>query len=426
VKNVTIQMPPLYPKQAAFVNSTARYTIVEATVKAGKTCACLAWILKLATEPDADGKIFWWVAPIVPQAKIAYRRLKSWLAEEAGVARFNETEMSISLANGASIVFKSADHPDSLFGESVFGAVIDEATRCKEESWHALRTTLTSTRGPIKIIGNVRGRQNWAYRMARRAQSGEPNMAYFKLTAQDAIDAGILAADEITDAEASLPPAVFRELYFAEPSDDGGNPFGLDAIESCIAPLYGTKPAVWGVDLAKSIDWTVAVGLDEGGHVCRIARWQSNWEATMDRLESIVGEIPALVDSTGVGDPVVEQLQRRMSQVEGFNFTSSSKQQLMEGLSTAIQKHEITFPDSEIAQELREFGYEYTRTGVRYSAPEGLHDDCVCALALATQIWRRTAYAPPVAIINLADALKDDLSDNGEAVPIFDREEIWT
>jgi hypothetical protein len=38
-----------------------------------------------------------------------------------------------------------------------------------------------------------------------------------------------------------------------------------------------------------------------------------------------------------------------------------------------------------IVAELEEFGYEYTRTGVRYSAPEGLHDDTVCALALAVQ-----------------------------------------
>jgi len=38
-----------------------------------------------------------------------------------------------------------------------------------------------------------------------------------------------------------------------------------------------------------------------------------------------------------------------------------------------------------IVRELEAFEYVYTRTGVRYSAPEGLHDDCVCSLALARQ-----------------------------------------
>jgi hypothetical protein len=40
-------------------------------------------------------------------------------------------------------------------------------------------------------------------------------------------------------------------------------------------------------------------------------------------------------------------------------------------------------------RELESFGSGYTRTGVRYSAPEGLDDDCVCALALAVMALER-------------------------------------
>jgi hypothetical protein len=55
----------------------------------------------------------------------------------------------------------------------------------------------------------------------------------------------------------------------------------------------------------------------------------------------------------------------------------------MERLSLAIQRGEIRFPEGPIVTELEAFEYQYTRTGVRYGAPEGMHDDCVCALALA-------------------------------------------
>jgi hypothetical protein len=92
--------------------------------------------------------------------------------------------------------------------------------------------------------------------------------------------------------------------------------------------------------------------------------------------------LQASVDSTGVGDAVLESLQaggRR--NFEGFHFTSASKQQIMEGLAVAIQKQEIGFPDGVIVNELESFEYEYMRTGVKYSAPSGMHDDCVCALA---------------------------------------------
>ena len=140
---------------------------------------------------------------------------------------------------------------------------------------------------------------------------------------------------------------------------------------------------MWGVDLAKSQDYTVAIGLDESGHVCRLERWQSPWNQTQDRLEELIGDSYAVIDSTGVGDPIVETLQRRCSSVEGFNFTSRSKQQIMEGLAVAIQTNSIAFPDGWLRSELEAFEYQYTRTGVRYEAPSGLHDDGVCALALA-------------------------------------------
>ena len=89
------------------------------------------------------------------------------------------------------------------------------------------------------------------------------------------------------------------------------------------------------------------------------------------------------MDSTGVGDPIVEQLQRQHPRIKGFKFTSQSKQQLIEGLVVAVQGQQVKFPEGVIADEMRNFEFEYTRTGVRYTAPQGLHDDCVMALALA-------------------------------------------
>jgi len=63
----------------------------------------------------------------------------------------------------------------------------------------------------------------------------------------------------------------------------------------------------------------------------------------------------------------------------------------MEGLAAAIQQRKITFPEGTIVDELQNFEFEFTRTGVRYSAPPGLHDDCVCALALAWHKYRNSA-----------------------------------
>jgi hypothetical protein len=368
--------------------NAARYAVIEASTKAGKTSGCIAWLFEQAAIHGKPGRNFWWVAPIYQQALIAYRRLARGLP--LAIYDKNQTELTITLLNGAVIAFKSADNPDSLYGDDVYAAVIDEASRCKEDSWVAVRSTLTATRGPCRLIGNVKGRKNWMYRMARRAQAGEPGFAYAKLTAYDAVAGGVLDMAEIEDAKKVLPENVFKELYLAEASDDGGNPFGASHIEACTSSGISEAPLVAaGVDLAKSVDWTVVIGLDRERRVCGFERWQGPWDQTEERILNLVGRTPTLIDSTGVGDPIVERLQkRRANTFTGFHLSSTSKQRLMEGLVVAIQQREVSYPEGAIRAELDTFEYVYTRTGVRYSAPEGYHDDCVIALALAVEHHR--------------------------------------
>jgi len=398
--------PQLYPKQRAAFFCPARYSLVEASTKSGKTVGCMAWLIEQALQ-GGPGKHYWWVAPVYIQSKIAFRRMRDGLPSEIYLA--NESELTLRLINGATIWCRSGEKPDHLYGEDVYAAVIDEASRLREEAWHAVRSTLTATRGPVRIVGNVKGRRNWFWRLCRRAEAGEPDMEYHRITADDAVSAGVIERDEIESARRDLPEHVFRELYYAEASDDAGNPFGLDAIRQCVGPLSSDPPAYWGWDLAKSVDWTVGIGLDEHGRVARLVRFQQPWQETIQSILAEAGSAPALVDSTGVGDPIVEALQREGGpNFEGYRFSTESKQRLMEGLAVAIQRREVSYPDGPIVAELEQFEYAYSRTGVRYSAPEGMHDDCVCALALAVELRRQRGGARWEAIEWTAADQEDD------------------
>lgn len=380
---ILYKRPWVYDKQLAAIFHSARYGLVEASTKTGKTVGCIVWLYEQALS-GRSGSNYWWVAPVSSQAEIAFRRLQRFLP--AGTYSANQTLHTVRLPNGAVIWFKSADKPDSLYGEDVYAAVVDEASRVKNDAWYAVRSTLTATNGQVRIIGNVKGRKNWFYALCRKAEGGEPGYRYAKLTAYDAVDAGVLTLEEVEDAKRTLPENIFRELYLAEPSDDGGNPFGLSQIDACVISSFSNAPPVaWGWDLAKSVDWTVGVGLDAVGQVSRFYRWQRPWEQTIAEIVRLT-DAPALVDSTGVGDPILEALQSKgRASFTGLKFTQASKQQMMEGLASAIHQRLVKFPRGEIYNELCEFEYEYTRTGVRYTAPAGMHDDCVCALALANQ-----------------------------------------
>lgn len=393
--------PYLYPKQEAAIFCPERLALIEAGTKSGKTVGCMAWLTEQALKGQ-NGRNYWWIAPGYSQAEIAYRRIKHGLTKGSFTA-FDTPVPRIHTMVGTVIWFKSADNPDALYGEDVYAAVIDEASRVAEGSWHAIRSTLTATRGPVRIIGNVKGRKNWFYNLARKAEAemlAQPDpakrrMHYSMITADDAVTAGVLDKEEIEDAKAVLPEQVFRELYYNEPSDDSGNPFGLDHIRACTsAEGLASGPVVaWGIDLAKKQDYFVCIGLNASGAVAGFKRWRGvPWRNSIRQVWALVGEdTPALVDSTGVGDPVLEELQYEHGNFHGYHFSPASKQKLMEGLAVSIQSREIAFPDGYIRQELEAFEYEIAKTGVKYAAPAGMNDDCVCALALARQMWTEVA-----------------------------------
>lgn len=385
----TYTRPTLYPKQEAAIFCPERFAAIEASTKSGKTVGSIAWIVEQAFKYKS-GQNAWWVAPVFPQADIAYRRIKQFLTQGSFQA-YASPQPRIELVTGGTIWIKSADNPDSLYGEDVYDAVLDEASRAKPESWTALRTTLTATVGRCRLIGNVKGRKNFFYNLARRAQRGElPNWHYAKITYLDALEAGVLDEGDIEDARLTMSEREFQELYLAEAAEDTGNPFGLEHIRACIRGALSPNPvSAWGIDLAKKQDYLVLIGLDSQGNVSAFHRWRGvPWRDSIRRIHNLVGEdTPALVDSTGVGDPVLEELQYEHGNFVGYPFSSVSKQKLMEGLAVSIQGHELGFPEGVITNELESFEYVILPSGVRYSAPEGSYDDTVCALALAREQW---------------------------------------
>ena len=202
-----------------------------------------------------------------------------------------------------------------------------------------------------------------------------------------------IPAEYVEAKRATMPEADFRQEYLAEFLDAEAHPIGLGHIRSCVAALSEAEPVVWGVDLARAVDFTVAIGLDAGGFTCRAERWKAPWGTTKNTLESIIGtEVVAYGDSTGVGDPVVEDLQRMGVRMVPCVFTARSKQQWMEGLIAGIQQRRVHFPGGWLQHELESLTADRTASGVRYAAPDGLHDDGVMALALAWYGYTQMGY----------------------------------
>jgi hypothetical protein len=232
-----INKPYLTSYQKDILFSEARFTITEASTKVGKTHSHIIWLFGKAHEfENADGYNYWWVAPVYNQSKIAYKRLKRNLVKY-GIYQFNESNLIIRCPNGAEIHFKSAENPDNLYGEDVYACVFDEAPRAREEAWYALRSTLTSTEAPCKIIGNFGGISNWVHQLKEKSKN-DKQYAYFKITCWDAIKEGILSKEEVEQAQKDLPLKIFKELYEAEASEDEGQLINNESIKKIFSNTH--------------------------------------------------------------------------------------------------------------------------------------------------------------------------------------------
>lgn len=383
-QTIKLKLPEPHPGQQKVASEAKRFNVLECGRRWGKT----TFGLNKVVEPAIDGKPVAWFAPTYKTMAEQWKDVEKMLAPI--IASKNKVEQQIRLITGGVIDFWSLDDPDSGRGRKYARVIVDEASiiRQLEEAWQAtIRPTLTDFQGDAWILGTPKGRR-FFHQLYERGQQGRKGWASWRAAT---VTNPFISPEEVAEAERDLPDHIFKQEYLGIPADDGGNPFGIDSIRRCVMaedePTDGV--AFFGIDLAKSQDWTWVVGLDSNGREVISERWQGDWSRTRARVLSLINGWPTLIDSTGVGDPIVEDIQKVRNQVKGFKFSSSSKQQLMEGLSLAIQGGDVRFRDPLLIGELESFEYEYKAGGrVVYQAPQGLHDDGVCALALAVECKR--------------------------------------
>jgi len=316
---------------------------------------------------ESNGFNYWWIAPVYNQTKIAFKRLRRNISKY-GVFKFNETNLIISCPNGAEIHFKSAEKPDNLYGEDVYACVFDEAPRAREESWYALRSTLTATEAPCKLIGNFGGVSNWVHKLKEKSKT-DSNYSYFRVTCWDAIREGILSEEEVLQAKKDLPEKIFKELYEAEASEDDGQLIsnesinklfsnthindGIKYITADIARLGKDKTVIYywnGLRVEDVIEMNISTVV-ETANAIKVLQAKYN-----------VNNTNTICDEDGVGGGVVDILKcvgfvnnSKPIKVKGKeeNF-SNLKTQCYYKLAESINRNEIYFSKSDLEIKLSE------------------------------------------------------------------------
>ena len=196
-------------KRREILNDPSRYKIVSSGRRWGKSYFSLMWLLKKPLEANERR---WIVFPTYRQAKmVSWSILKGIFAGKQ--ATINETELSITLDNGAKIELKGADRgEDSLRGVSTTMVVMDEYAFMKENVWgEVIQPTLAESRGEALFVGTPSG-LNHFYDLFVKGQSDNGDYKSWQFTT---LDGGFISKEEVENAKKNLDKRTFQQEYEA-------------------------------------------------------------------------------------------------------------------------------------------------------------------------------------------------------------------
>ncbi len=392
------------PHQIRVFQSPARFKVLVWHRKCWKTSTSYCELLRWA---NAIPGTYWYVAPFLSQAKKII-----WQDPQMGEhfcppeiwKNRNNSELYLKFPNGSVVYIMGADNPDSLRGPNPRGVVLDEFDDMKEEVWSAIiqPIMIANPNAWTWFVGTPKGRRGlfkkaqYAIEQMRvETDGGKKSEWFYNLLSAE--DSGIISKEALEEAKKTTTEDFYKQEFLCEFLEGAGTFFkGLEYVlwdaKGEDAQIHPKKRYQIGSDWAKVNDYTVFMPFDlTTFKVLPYERFnQIDYNLQKARAEATYlryNKARFIMDHTGVGTPIFDDLSLKIRTLEPFDFTEQSRKDLLENLKMKIEERSIRIPDDEILlNELKSFQYQLTDRGkVRISCPDSQHDDTVMALALA--VW---------------------------------------
>ncbi len=386
-----------FPAQQKIFDDPARYVVVAKGRRFGFTKGAANNTIKVALQGKYSKGL--WVDTIngnieryveryfIPQLKKLPESLWHWRKQQKilEIAKFY-------------MDFRSAEEPEKIEGFGYDYVILNEAGIIlkNEYLWNnAIRPMLWDYGAKTYIGGAPKGKGIFFDLAQRGKDPAQKEYSFYTFTS---FDNPFVQHAIIEEDINSMPQRVVEQEIYAKFLDDTGIVFrGVKDV--CILTPLEPQPDhtyVIGCDLAKLQDYTVLSVYDrkDNQQVYQMRFNQLEWPTIQNRIKEVARKYNnalVMMDSTGVGEPVFDELSRQGVAIEPIHFTNELKKQMIEKLANWIElKYLKMLQLDETINELTSFTYDISEvTGrVFYSAPPGFHDDIVMSHALA--IWGLT------------------------------------
>jgi phage FluMu gp28-like protein len=426
-----------HPAQIPILSADERFLVICAGRRFGKTKIAAK---KAIRECQQGGRVVWWVANTYKNVVRGYREVLRQVPPgvltktppPASVAASGR--LVLNFPGGTRFEFYSGENPDAMAGEGVDYVIVDEAALQREIVWtQTIRPTLMDNNGGAMLISTPRGR-NWFYHLYNRGQ--DPQYKGWASWRFSTADNPYIDAEEIKEMEKTLPRVMYEQEVLAEFVSDAGSVFRVK--DNNIATLQEPRGHVYfGVDLAKHRDFTVFTASRASDRVpCMHDRFNAvSWpvqkqrivQAHDDLITAGASSVTLIMDSTGIGDVIFDDLENEGLDIQPIKFTNDWKGKAVNLLAADIERGEAFL----LHEQLQEFeAYTYTiseQTGrFKYSAPDSGHDDEVSAKLL--EHWGHVHLGTPdIRVIEqVAETYEEVTLEPVNTADLFNNPDAWS
>jgi hypothetical protein len=385
---IQLELVRPHPGQLQVLREARRFNVLACGRQWGKTTLAQ----QIVVEAVLGSKACAWFNPTYKSNDSAWESLKETLRPL--VTATDEQARRIQVRGGGSAECWSLIDPDSGRGRQYDLVVIDEAGQVQklDHAWQkSIRPMLAVRQGALWALSTPTGASHYFAVLWRQGQS-LLNRQWRSWQMPTAINPAVTAA-EIEAMKQDMSEQAFAQEVLAQFISWEGAVFTRLREAVLDGPPQGAA-AVIGCDWAGASgtgDFTAAIVFSDRGNVLEILRTRgepfTQQQARLKGLWERHGQPPILAEVNGMGQVLNDALRRQRVAVQDFLTSAASKTEIISKLVQGFEQGSIKIPDDEILLgELQAFQCTPLAGGqFRYSAPPGLHDDLVMALAIAYQ-----------------------------------------
>jgi len=409
-KRIALGFAP-YPAQCEVINSLLyedkKFYTLLCSRQWGKTLLIINYMLYVCiNEPNS---VILFTSNNFRAVKKVYEELIDAIGESGVIKNNNKTLLKVTFHTGSKIIFKSAERPNNLRGDTLTHFISDENAFCKKEVWEVVSPSL-DIKGKKALFISTVDDYNHFWDKYQRGLSGKIKDKNWKSFLYDVYTNPFMTPEKIEEAQNGMPSHVFAKEYLCIPSSLSSSVFRnwQNCIYGNLSDYSSTgrtdKQRYYvGIDFGRN-DYTVATCLDQQKNVVDILRVNKEdfpkdtyWSCVMDSVTTFVNKwkpIHAFAEINSMGEVVFELLKKNhgLSMLKPFSTQHNSKQNqdkkgIVDNLIMNFEKGLIKIPNEEyLLDEIKSFTYKYNPvTGkVTYGARSGnYNDDSVMSLCFA-------------------------------------------